>query len=795
MPLFNDPQAVDQLCYELKLGDWTRGQNRARINQLFNGFPPYSESEVQESGITVNVNSLEGTTIAHDARSQFYGAFLKPGFFFRASTDMGPAHKRQSRSSELTRIVNRPMKRSLDYFECFRSKFALNVLHGIGPGVWADDDHWCPDGTGIEDVLIPGKTLLTFKNLPLFAIYHSFTAPELIKLTRGPDLDPGWNLPLVEDVINWVDSETLELLGSTWPEIWSPEKLQERVKGDGGFYPGDTAPTVDCFDFYFWADDGEKSGWRRRIILDSWGAPAANGYGPGGKLAYRMDRRVGTLHEKGGKRGFLYTSGNRNVADKWQHLVSFQFADLSAVGPFQYHSVRGLGFLMYAVCHLQNRMRCRFSESVFEALLNYFRVKSADDFQRALKVEIANRGFIDDSINFVRPDERWQVNEALVLAGLDQNNQLISRHASSWTSNPEAAGNKKDITATQWIGEAQNTTQLVGAALNQAYHYQVWEYREILRRFFRRGSKDPDVIAAQGAMLRAGIPPEMWVEEAWDLEPERLMGNGNMNLEMAISNWLMQNREKYDPDAQREILRKATFSVTSDPGFADLLVPEEKVISDSTHDAQLAAATLLMGLPMALKQGVNHQEYAQALLAAMLQQIQKITQSQQGVANPDQLAGLQNLAGQTIQGAPIQGNGARNHIQVLAGNPNEKQTVKQLGDQLGKMMNLVKAFAQRLMEQQKKQSQQQGGQMDPKEQAKIAAIQAESQQDMQIRKESHAQRTAQRQLQWEAKMKQDQQKHQQELAKEQQRHAAGLAALDLETVHNMRMNQFAATEE
>src|SRR6516225_2688755 len=115
MPLFNDPQAVDQLCYELKLGDWTRGQNRARINQLFNGFPPYSESEVQESGITVNVNSLEGTTIAHDARSQFYGAFLKPGFFFRASTDMGPAHKRQSRSSELTRIVNRPMKRSLDY--------------------------------------------------------------------------------------------------------------------------------------------------------------------------------------------------------------------------------------------------------------------------------------------------------------------------------------------------------------------------------------------------------------------------------------------------------------------------------------------------------------------------------------------------------------------------------------------------------------------------------------------------------------------------------------------------------
>lgn len=781
MPSFDDPQQVEQVCYELKLGDYPRGQNRALINQLFNGWPPYSETEVQENGIEVNVNGLEGTTIAHDARSQFYGAFLKPGVFFRANTDMGPLHKRQLRGTALTRILNKRMKRSLDYFECFRSKFACNVLHGIGPGVWQDDFHWCPDPMGIEDVLIPGKTLLTFRNLPLFAIYHSYTAQELIKLTRGPYCDPGWNTDLVEDVIQWVDSETLQLLGSTWPEIWSPEKLNERIKGDGGFYPGDTAPTIDCFDFYFWADDGEKSGWRRRIILDSWGAPAAAGYA-GGKKTYKMNRRTGTLYDK--SKGFLYTSGTRNVADKWQHLVSFQFADLSAVGPFQYHSVRGLGFLMYAVCHLQNRMRCRFSESVFEALLNYFRVKNADDFQRALKVEIANRGFIDDTIQFVKADERWQVNEALVELGLQQNDQLISRHATSWTANPDRSGDKRDVTATEWIGQAQNTTQLVSAALNQAYHYQVWEYREILRRFFKKNSSDPDVISAQGDMLREGITPDLWIEDAWDVEPERLMGNGNMNLEMAIANWLMQNREKYDPDAQREILRKATFSVTSDPDLAENLVPEERVISDSTHDAQLSAASLMMGLPVALKQGVNHQEYAQALLAAMLQQVQKIAQGQQGVPTVDQLSGLQNLAGQTVQGAPIQGNGVRNHIQILAENENEKETVKKLGDQLGKLMNMVKQFAQHLMEQQKKQQQAAGQQMDPKEQAKLQAIAAESQQDMQIRREAHAQRTAQRQLQFEQKVKQDQEKHR-----------AELAALDLETVHNMRQNQFAAMEE
>jgi len=49
------------------------------------------------------------------------------------------------------------------------------------------------------------------------------------------------------------------------------------------------------------------------------------------------------------------------------------------------------------------------------------------------------------------------------------------------------------------------------------------------------------------------------------------------------------------------------------------------------------------------------------------------------------------------------------HIQLLAQDPNEKQNVKKFGDMLGKLMNLVKAFAQRQAEAAKKQ-QAQGGQ-------------------------------------------------------------------------------------
>src|SRR6267142_350782 len=126
------------------------------------------------------------------------------------------------------------MKRSLIYFETMRSKFANCVLHSPGPAVWPDRDQWCPDAVGVEDMLFPANTYLTFRNLPFFCILKSFTAPELIRLTRGPKVDPAWNMPLVEDTLRWIDRETMALLGSNYAEIWSKEKTEERIKGDGG---------------------------------------------------------------------------------------------------------------------------------------------------------------------------------------------------------------------------------------------------------------------------------------------------------------------------------------------------------------------------------------------------------------------------------------------------------------------------------------------------------------------------------------------------------------------------------
>ncbi len=764
---FDRSDEIDAVCQQMRWADYYRGQNRALINGLSNGEPPISPEDASEQGVEVNYSDLSLTRAAHDARSQLANAFMKPGNYFKCTTDMGSLHRRSDYGAIVTREMNRIMKRSIPYFEKYRSTFALDVLHGIGPGVWQNPDKWCPKTVGIDDVFIPGGTTLDMDDLPFYAIRHSWTAPQLIRKIRAPQLDPGWNVPLAEACLEWIDQQTQALIGSTYQDMWSPEKIQERVKSDGCQYAGDQVPTLNVFDFHFWHDDGKVAGWRRRIILDAWSAPNISG---GQVTATRRTEKPFGSDYKG---QFLYSSGNDVYSSSRQEVISFQFADLSAVGPFKYHSVRSLGFLLYAICHIQNRMRCKFTESVFEALMMYFRVKTEADMQRALKVKLWNRGFIDETLEFVPANQRFQVNAQLVELGLKMNDQQISDSASSYTQNNNFSRDRTEKTKFQVMAEVNAAQSLVSAGLQQAYMYQeMGEDREILRRFMKADSTDPDVKTFRAACLRQRVPERIMIPEAWDCRHERVMGNGNKTQEMTIAEFLMSNREKFDPESQRTILHDVTLAVSDNAGLADELVPMKAMhVSDSKHDAQLAIGPLLQGFPVDIRSGMNHQEYCQEILRGMAMQVKKIN-DRGGVATQAEIEGLVNAGHHTEE-----------HIKLLAQDEKQNPLVKQFGDVLGRIMNETKAFAQRLA-QQKQQAQQNGnGQLDPKDAARVKGMMIQAQTKSQLAKSSHAERTAQKRLSFEQQLKQKEQQHQ-----------ADIAAKDLETASEITRNRLRSTE-
>lgn len=732
---FKTASECNDLAWQMRYTEFDRDLNRTRVNKLFNGHPPHSPEEVQSNNINVNVNWLRGTRIAHDARMQAQQGILKPGNFFSATTDAGPQSKRQKWGRVATRAVNSPMKRSIPYYESIRSRIGNNVLHGIGPGCWENSDRWCPDPLGIEDLLIPSATYVTFKNLPFFVICRSFTAPELMKLTRGPEVDPAWNMELVDQCLEWIDRESMALRGSNYPEIWSPTKVEERLKGDGNAYYGDQVPTIDVLDLYFWSDKGNEEGWRRRMVLDDWSTPASVGG------SYQFGRNTAVDFAKN---QFLYNPKDRIFASRREDIFTCSFADLSAVFPARYHTTRGLGWLIYSVCHLENRLKSKFTESVFESLLMYFRVKNVDDAERVIKLELANRGFFDESLEFIKAGDRYQVNAGLVELGMNELSRTIAEQSSSWTAS-QSSPDRTEKTKFQVMAEVQASQTLVSSALQQFFTYQEIEYREIFRRFLNPNSRDPEVIEARTAMLKE-IPEKYLIPEAWDISAERTLGGGNATLEMAKANALMESRPLYDPAAQRDILRIFTLATTDDPALADTLVPEQPHISDSIHDTELAFGSLMAGSMVTPRDGLNSIEVVAKMLQLMDGKIKQIGP----VGTREDLIGMA-MAVQYTQG----------FLQLLSQDKEQKGTAKAFAQVLSQITNEMKAMAQRQAEQQQKQS----PGIDPETMAKVQAIQMTAQAKAQNTRESHAQKTAQRQIQWEQSFRQKQLQDAQDLRK------------------------------
>lgn len=765
---FTNARLIENIVYDLRLADYPRSVNRTRINSLANGSAPYTDEEEEANHIEVNVNDLAMTRLCHDARLQLYQGFNKPGNYYTCRTEDGVSNKKQERGIIVTNEISRIMKRSDPYFECQRSQLALNIIHGIGPAVYEDEDHWCLEPIGIEDVLMPSNTRLTFKNLPFFAVWRGRTPEELHRLTRLKNRDPGWNMPVVNQAIKWADEQTRTLRGgATWSEYWSPEKMEERFRQDSGVYSSDIVQTIDTYDFYYWDDSGKQEGWRRKIIFDAYGGYSAWN----GATGYGATKTMPTKNLLDSDKGmFLYDSGDRVWGSTINEIIHFQFADLSAVAPFKYHSVRSLGWFLYSICHLQNRLNCKTWEAIFETLMPYFRVDSEDEAQRALKLQMVSRGVIDQTIHFLGQNERWNPNQQLVELGMILGSRILNENSSSYVQNQNFSRDKVEKTRFQVMAELNAMMTLVSAALQQAYRYQNSQYREIKRRFFKANSRDAEVREFRARCLKRGLPEKLMVSEAWEVEPERVMGSGNKTMEMAIAQQLMEWRAAYTPEAQSKILRMATLSVTDDAALANDLVPEDERISNTRHDAMVAFGSLMAGAIVKWKAEHNRLELAETLLAELAMLVSRVLKMG-GMTTLEQVIGFQNVLMNVSE-----------LIAEISKDPAHKEQAKKLAETSGKLANQIKAFTQRLAEKQQSGNRQ----MDPEAMAKIQSSQMQDQVKIESREEAHSQKTAQRQVSFEMKEEQQRKKHESDLQQQAEKARLEIATKTAESELDIR---------
>lgn len=694
---FNDARQLDQITSDLVFADWPRGINRGQIAALADGEAPLTEEEAEEANVKTNFNDLQQPSLLHECRMTFYNAFFQQGQYITCQSDHPwvPRHKRASWSKIVEHETNRPLIEDVNYDQMMQSKFATLSLHGIGPAIWRNTYEVVPDPLSVSDLLVPTNTLRGFKNLPLIVIRKSFTGMEFENLVLAEKRDPGWNMDYVKRCLKWVDEQMRSGLDRTYNEYYNQERWEQEGKQEAGWLGADRVPTIDVFDIYGFVEAsssrGNESGWVRRIIIDPW-----SNSGPSNIQPTRRDRKI----DKFNKSSFLFTSRDKPVADDWQNIVSCQYADLSAVAPFMHNATRGLGWLTYALCHVANRFMCRTLDSGFEQLMQYFKVNSKDGVQRALKVELSNMGFIDPTITMIGQNERWQPNANYTEMVSGKISQAIEDRVRGWTQQMQPGNAKTEKTKAQWIGELQQMTAMVGAAINLAWRYQKWEDREVFRRLLIPNSKDPMARRCRERCMRQGVPERLLNEfEGWIVEHERMMGQGNQTLALTIASQILSMAGRLPPESQQKANWIYLNALTHNAQLASELAPEQPVaVTSSSQQAVNDYNSCANGVEPEMVPGTNEIEYiVRALKLAE-------TKVGAGLKSPQKMIPAKDLQALSPYVQDI-----GKHVRILAMDKQQAKLVKAFVKKLTQIAAQLKAFGQRLQAAMKAQQKQQQG--------------------------------------------------------------------------------------
>lgn len=759
---FSDASKVNAILETMQTVENVRAQDRALIDTLFNGKRPFTDEEVKKHQIRINVNWNEGNKILQDANRQVNNATLHVGKFCNAVCQGGPPEKRDEMSIKFTtnlhkilRAGNGAGKLGKKHLFLRRTRNASVCLHGIGPMMWTNAYDPLPRFIPLEDLLIPTDTTLDMTNITQFGVNMYLTQGEFYDMANSAQSQKGWNKPMVNAILNALKDPKAS--DNTPDYLRQPEKWQENFKQNKCYYDADTVARVKLRWFLYQKAEDKK--WYRRIVLRE--VPAGVTMPDGSTLGTQ----------------FIFTS-DEPFADDIDHILHIQFGDCSIVPPLKYHSVRGLGVMLFAVIECMNRLRCQFTQHVFDALAPWLRIQNPNDRARQQKVELFPYTILEDGVSVVPNTERHQIQPGLVESIMSQFRQLMSENSASFVQDIND-GTQKEMTATEAQARLQSVNVMVGGMLQMMYSQEVFYFSEVIRRFCAKNATNEDVKKFQKMCKQDGIPQELMMADNWLVEIEKVLGAGDNMIAQQEASMLFAAKRNFDPTSQRKIDHLWVQTITRNPDMANSLVPmTPPKATDGTYEAEDVFGTLMEGIPITMREGIDQQGYIEAMIGMMSAKVGQIEQAggeEGGVGTPEDIIGLATVA-----------NDIEQHIALFAQNPQNKELVAEYSNALGQLMNMVKAFAQRLGEKMKSQM------GDTETQAKAQSIIMLAETKSKVVHAQALQKLQQKQMQFSQKMQHDQTKQMMKMQADIASLQAQLAAKAATTQADIATKQYQA---
>lgn len=440
--LANVKDATD-LYTTLRVADEPSAANRARVQAMFDGVPPYSEAALRESGqaFRCNLNYGNGEAFLEGAMSAYVDLINSVDNLVTVETTFGETEQRKQWEDTIAEEITVLLRQWPKFNHAYMNLCNHFVAHGVGIAAFDDEWDWRWQTTGLGDILIPRQTPASESDIEVAIARRPISVSHLFARIKDEEKakEVGWDVEAVKTAI--MKATGISSNFGDW------ENLARELKNND-LSSNARAAMVNMIHLWVQEFDGTVSHYSS---LDD-----------------------------GTNERFLRKSPNR-YTDMGKGFIFFPYG-VGTNGT--YHGIRGLGFKIYPHVQIANRLR---SQMVDSAMLSSSVMLQPED-ERAIEAFSFNYmgpfALLSPGMTYV---ERAIPNMSTATMPVlnDMMAQMNDRVGQYSTSAVFGSGGEK--TRFEVAAHLESASRISVTALN--LFYEPWDrlMRETVRRLTREG--------------------------------------------------------------------------------------------------------------------------------------------------------------------------------------------------------------------------------------------------------------------------------------------------------------------
>lgn len=544
-----DAETLRTVFNRLKEADEGSSKNRAVIQAMFDGAPPYDQGELDRSGQggRTNVNFGEAEAQLEFAMAGYIDLMQSVDSLVTVSTGYGETSERPEINEILAEELSRTIRQWPQYN--FNTLHLCHhfVAHGVGIGYFPDSTDWRFKGTGLGEFYVPRQTFASEDDLEIATARRSYPTWHLYRKIANEEVATalGWNVPAVKKALAKAASKSVS--------DTSYEELQAEMKNN---------------------DFGCSASHKEVLTVHAWIREFDN----------TITHYIITENDDCGNE-FLYEKRNA-FPTMQQAFVLFPYGLGTNA---KTHGIRGLGHKIYSQISVSNRL---LSQAVDSGMLSSAMVIQPNDEEVNSELALAylgNLAIVNPNVE-IKDAHAPNLSQAVIPILSEMERRLNARVGQYSTQNIFSGGERK--TRFEVAAQLEQAARLSNTALDIFYGPFERLIREVVRRLSRENYLTSEPGGREAADLRLrlikrGVPAEaLYKLDHGATKAVRAIGAGSPAARSLALAQLTDYAPAYDDVGRHNLLRDRTIAAVG-VAQADRYIPK-KLGSRPPDDAKTA---------------------------------------------------------------------------------------------------------------------------------------------------------------------------------------------------------------